>query len=137
MIEIIKEIYKYFIYKKKIYIILKLLILYFALLVLFYKNNNNKERLVGTIIIYGISIIIFNLSIIHTILYFILAIACVITESIYMNFFEFTWEYKKSDLISVPYWLVPLWATAIIFITQVSNIITTLPIYPNNTIISE
>ena len=28
-------------------------------------------------------------------------------------------------------------ATAIIFITQVSNIITTLPIYPNNTITSE
>lgn len=104
-----------------IFLIIKIITIYFLLLLLFYKFNNKNIRFICTSIIYLLCIYLFNIDYKLSILYVIIAICWVITESIYINFCNETWKYINPDFINIPYWLISMWSIAILLIVESVN----------------
>lgn len=98
--------------------IVKIIFIYITLLLLFYLIHNNNKRLLIVSILCIISVLLFHIDLKKIIFILIIAISCVITESIYVNFFMNTWQYKHKNIINIPYWLIPLWFIAILFIIK-------------------
>ena len=104
-------------------LLLKILMIYTLLLFIFYFVNDKYYRLIYTIIIYMLCITIFNINYKLSIVYVIIALWCVITESIYINFISETWKYNNPDIISIPLWLIFIWSIAILLIINIIDII--------------
>jgi len=103
--------------------ICKILAIYILTFVLFYKIDNKNLRLIVASIIYLLSVVLFNVKWTLAILYVFIALACVITESLYVSFCKDTWLYKKPDIINIPYWLLPLWSIAFLLMIELINIV--------------
>jgi len=101
--------------------LVKVFIIYVLLLFLFYFIKNKQQRLIYTSLIYVICIFLFNIGYKSSFLYVFIALICVITESIYINFFDETWKYSNPDIISIPYWLISIWSIAILLIIESVN----------------
>ncbi len=103
----------------------KIMIIYILVYILalftFFKFKDKHLRFILTTIIYVLFGLISKFNIRMIIFYFILAIICVGTESIFINFFDETWEYKNPDIIEIPFWLIPLWGIAILLIINISK----------------
>lgn len=104
-------------------LLLKIMMIYTLLLFIFYFINDKYYRLIYTIIIYMLCINIFNINYKLSIVYVIIALCCVITESIYINFISETWKYNNPDIISIPLWLIFIWSIAILLIIKIIDII--------------
>ena len=104
-------------------LLLKILMIYTLLLFIFYFVNDKYYRLIYTIIIYMLCITIFNINYKLSIVYVIIALWCVITESIYINFISETWKYNNPDIISIPLWLIFIWSIAILLIINIIDVI--------------
>jgi hypothetical protein len=104
-----------------IFLVIKIIIIYISLLFTFYKIENKEKRLIFTSIIYLLCICLFNIDYKLSILYVFIAICCVITESIYITFFNETWVYINPDIINIPYWLIAMWSIAILLIAESVN----------------
>jgi hypothetical protein len=108
---------------ENILLLIKIIMIYTLLLFIFYFINDKYYRLMYTIIIYILCINIFNINYKLYIVYVIIALCCVITESIYINFINETWKYNNPDIISIPLWLIFIWSIAILLIIEIINII--------------
>lgn len=106
--------------------IIKLIILYIILLILFYKIRDNSRRLFYLTLLYILVVISFNINYKLGLIYFLLGICCAVTEHIFIKYFDLTWNYRKTDLETIPFWLISLWSIAIIMITESSNNIISL-----------
>lgn len=95
--------------------------LYILTLLTFHKIKDKYQRFFITNIIYIVFGTLTDYNMKMLIIYYILAIICVGTESIFINFFDETWKYKNPDIIEVPFWLVPLWGIAILLIINISK----------------
>lgn len=104
-------------------LLLKIMMIYTLLLFIFYFVNDKYYRLIYTIIIYMLCITIFNINYKLSIVYVIIALCCVITESIYINFISETWKYNNPDIISIPLWLIFIWSIAILLIINIIDVI--------------
>ena len=104
-----------------LFLLIKIIVIYFLLLLLFYKIDNKNIRFICTSFIYLLCIYLFNIDYKLSILYVFIAIGCVITESIYINFCNDTWKYINPDFINIPYWLISMWSIAIILIVESVN----------------
>ncbi len=102
---------------------LKIIVIYILLLIIFYNIREKNIRLIYTSIIYLLCIYLFDIDYKLAILYIIIAIGCVITEAIYIHFFNETWKYINPDIINIPYWLIPFWSIAILIIVESANVI--------------
>ena len=91
------------------------------MLLIFHFIKNKYIRFISTLFIYLLCIYLFNIDYKLSILYIIIAIGCVITESIYINFFTETWNYINPDIINIPYWLISMWSIAILLIVEIIN----------------
>ena len=109
--------------KKNIILIMKIILIYILLLTIFYSIHNKTMRFVYTSLIYLLCIYLFNIECKMSILYVILAISAVVTESIYINFFKDTWKYADPDIISIPYWLIAIWSVAILLLVECVNMV--------------
>ena len=112
--------------RENFYLAIKIILIYILLLLVFFYINDNSIRFIVTSLIYLLSIFIFNIEYKYGILFVLMEIGCVITESIYITFFNKTWKYLNSDIINIPYWLIPLWSTAIVLIVESVNKIKTI-----------
>ena len=101
--------------------LVKVIVIYVLLLFLFYFIKNKQQRLIYTSLIYVICIFLFNISYKSSFLYVFIALCCVITESIYIHFFDETWRYINPDIINIPYWLISMWSIAILLIIESVN----------------
>lgn len=111
--------------KKNIILLMKIILIYSLLLIIFHILQNKNTRFIFTSIIYLLCIYLFNIECKLSFLYVIIALCCVITESIYINFFNETWIYSNPDIISIPYWLISIWSIAILLIIEGVNMIKT------------
>lgn len=105
------------------FIVSKIIAIYVLTFLTFYEIEQNKLRLIYASFIYLISIYLFNVKWTLAILYICIAIACVITESLYVTFCKDTWEYKTPDIINIPFWLLPLWSIAFLLMIELINIV--------------
>ena len=105
------------------FIVSKIIAIYVLTFLTFYEIEQNKLRLIYASFIYLISIYLFNVKWTLAILYICIAIACVITESLYVTFCKNTWVYKTPDIINLPYWLLPLWSIAFLLMIELINIV--------------
>jgi uncharacterized membrane protein len=108
---------------------IKIILIYFLTLLIFFIFPENKIRLISTLVLYFISCNIFNVGIIKTILYLFISFLCVMTESLFINSFKNTWEYKKSDILGIPLWLIPLWGIAILLVINIKKNIETIKLF--------
>ena len=108
---------------ENILLLIKIIMIYTLLLFIFYFINDKYYRLIYTIILYILCINIFNINYKLSMVYVIIALCCVITESIYINFINETWKYNNPDIISIPLWLIFIWSIAILLIIEIINII--------------
>jgi hypothetical protein len=106
-----------------IIIVSKIIAIYVLTFLTFYEIEQKKLRLIYASFIYLISIYLFNVKWTLAILYICIAIACVITESLYVTFCKDTWVYKTPDIINIPYWLLPLWSIAFLLMIELINIV--------------
>ena len=104
----------------------KLLIFYFATMILYFGVVDKKLRFMFTFLIYILGVLMFRISLKSSILYLLIGVAAVITEHIFIKYFVNTWDYRKPDILEVPYWLFPLWGIAVIIIVQLSTMIKNL-----------
>ena len=96
-------------------------LVYLLTLFLFYTIKKEYIRLLLALLIYLFGIFIFEHDYKLAIIYLGVAVCCVITESIFITFFDETWNYRKPDIINIPYWLIPIWAIAIILIIEINK----------------
>ena len=109
-----------------IILFMKIVVIYILLLLIFYSIQNKHLRFIYVTSIYLLCTYLFNINYKISILYVIIAICCVITESIYINLLDETWKYINPDVISIPYWLIPIWSIAILLIVESVNAIKSL-----------
>ena len=114
-----------FITRKNIISMMKIIIIYSLLLIIFHIIQNKNTRFIYTAIIYLLCIYLFNIDFKLSILYVVIALCCVITESIYINFLDETWKYTNPDFISIPFWLISIWSIAILLIIEGVNMFKT------------
>jgi hypothetical protein len=100
--------------------------IYSGLLLLFYTKKEKNIRLLSTSLIYLLCIYLFDIDYTYAILYILIALCCVITESIYIHFCDETWKYMNPDIIHIPYWLISLWSIAILLIIEGVNLMKTI-----------
>ena len=81
---------------------IKTILIYSVLLLIFYNIKEKNLRLIYTSLIYLVCLYLFGIDCKLGILYIIIAICCVITESIYINFCDETWKYINPDIINIP-----------------------------------
>jgi hypothetical protein len=101
----------------------KILVIYITILSIFYFVDNHWYRFICLIILSCICVSIFSVPRNQIILFIIIAISCTITEMIFVTFLNNTWQYQKSDIFNIPFWLSTLWFIAIIFINEINKII--------------
>ena len=106
------------------------ILVYLLTLLIYLLFDDNFLRFILTTCAYIIGTIIYKIDCYKGIFYLFIASICVLTESIFINFFSNTWEYNKSDIIGIPFWLIPLWGMAILLVLNINkdveNIITYL-----------
>ena len=97
------------------------ILVYLLTLLVFFLFDDNNLRFILTFISYIISCELYRLNWYKRIIYLLLAVICVITESIFINLFNETWTYKINDLFGIPFWLIPLWGIAILLIVNINR----------------
>ena len=97
------------------------ILVYLLTLLVFFLFDDNNLRFILTFISYNISCELYKLNWYKRIIYLLLAVICVITESIFINLFNETWTYKINDLFGIPFWLIPLWGIAILLIVNINK----------------
>ena len=100
--------------------LIKLLGTYVMLLIIFYYTPDANLRFFGVSFVFICCILLFNIDLYTTIFYIIFAICSALTESIYVIFFKETWTYKAADILSIPYWIIPIWGVAIVYISELT-----------------
>tara|TARA_B100001094_G_scaffold332014_1_gene402370 strand:+ start:319 stop:663 length:345 start_codon:yes stop_codon:yes gene_type:complete len=100
----------------------ELCVIYFVTLLLFFSVKGNLGRFVAACIFYTGLVSKFNLGYDLGVLYFLVGVAAALTEHVFINYISSSWDYRKPDIISLPYWLFPLWGIAVILITQICDI---------------
>jgi len=121
IIDFIKK--TYFIIRFSKYEIAKIISIYVLLILIFNKFNKNNQRCILTFIVFLLSLYLFKVPIIQSVLYFILGCIVVFSEHIYIKYMKKSWKYNNPDILQVPLWLIPLWCTCVIIIIQCSKII--------------
>ena len=103
--------------------LIKILFLYLLNLLLYFNITSNHSRFIFTLFLYLFSIIMFKIDYKDAVLFFIIAICCSITEYFFIRFINHSWDYRKPDLYLIPYWLIPLWAIAVVIITEIVKLV--------------
>ena len=100
----------------------KIIIVYFMVMLSFYSIHSNLIRFIVLLLLYIFSVVLFNINYKLGFLYFLTGIGAALTEHIFITYFHLSWDYRKPNLLSIPFWLIPLWGLAIIIVTEMSII---------------
>lgn len=96
--------------------LLLIFIIYITILIMFQVVEDSRTRLIlfGVLYIYTANVLGDE----NYLLYLGVGLAASLTEAICINYFSDTWRYESPDFVGVPYWLIPLWSIAAIFIVK-------------------
>ena len=97
---------------------IKTIAIYIGLFLVYYNFTQNNIRLILSGLLYVVCLYLFGINYKLGILYIVIAIAFVITESIYINFCDESWKYTNPDIIGIPYWLTFIWSIVTVIITE-------------------
>ena len=97
------------------------ILVYLLTLLVFFLFNDKNIRFLLTLTSYLLSCELYKIDWYKRIIYIFLACVCVLTESIFINLFDNTWEYKIDDFIGIPFWLIPLWGMAILLVININR----------------
>ena len=98
--------------------IIRIVVLYTLTILLYLNTKSNKIRFIWSLLLYVFGVILLRVNYKSAVSYFALAVCATITEHIFIKYMDSTWDYRKPDRYLVPYWLVPLWALAILIIVH-------------------
>ena len=101
--------------------IVKIIIVYFMVMLSFYIIHSNLMRFIVLFLLYIFSVILFNINYKLGFLYFLTGIGAALTEHIFIKYIHSSWDYRNPNLLTIPFWLIPLWGLAIIIVTELSN----------------
>ncbi len=99
----------------------KIIGLYLCTIAVYYNIVSTLWRFIFSMIIFAIATVIFNMSYNLSFFVLLLGIGFALTETLFIRYMGSTWDYRRPDIIHIPYWLVPLWATTIVLVIQASN----------------
>ena len=99
----------------------KIIGLYLCTIGVYYNVVSSLWRFILSMIIFGIATVIFNMPYNLSFFVLLLGIGCALTETLFIRYMGATWDYRRPDIINIPYWLVPLWAIFIVLATEISN----------------
>jgi len=99
----------------------KILGLYLCTIGVYYNIVSSLWRFILTMIIFGVATVIFNMPYNLSFFVLLIGIGFALTETLFIRYMGSTWNYRRPDIVHIPYWLVPLWATTIVLVTQASN----------------
>ena len=97
------------------------ILVYLLTLLIFIIEKNNLRRFTYGLLLYFLFCFNIGIKIKNILVYLVISVVCVLTESIFVNFFDETWEYKNPDILGIPYWLIPIWSIAIILVVQINE----------------
>jgi len=100
----------------------KIILVYFMVLLIFYVVHSNLNRFILMILLYIFSIILFNINLKLGCLYFLIGIGAAFTEHVFIKYFNLSWDYRKPNFFTIPFWLIPLWGIAIIIIVETTTL---------------
>jgi len=107
--------------KLKSSVAIKVIVLYLCTLGVYHKIVSSLWRFVMSMVIFGISTILFNIPYNLSLFILLISVACAFTEVIFIRYMKSTWDYRHFDIINIPYWLIPLWAITIVAVIAMSN----------------
>jgi hypothetical protein len=99
----------------------KIIGLYLCTIGVYYNIVSSLWRFILTMIIFGIATVIFNMPYNLSFFVLLIGIGFALTETLFIRYMGSTWDYRRPDIVHIPYWLVPLWATTIVLVTEASN----------------
>ena len=97
------------------------ILVYLLTLLIFLLFNENDIRFLLTFISYLLICELYKISYFKRLIYFLIAIFCVLTEIIFIKLFSNTWIYKNPNLLGIPFWLIPLWGIVILLIVNINK----------------
>jgi|TARA_B110000037_G_scaffold34305_1_gene41603 hypothetical protein len=53
-------------------------------------------------------------------------IGAALTEHVFIKYITLSWDYRKPNFLTIPFWLMPLWGIAIILIMEIDAIFKTI-----------
>jgi len=102
--------------------IVKIIIVYFMVMLSFYIIHSNLMRFIVLLLLYIFSVILFNINYKLGFLYFLTGIGAALTEHIFIKYIHSSWDYRNPNLLTIPFWLIPLWGIAIIIIVETTTL---------------
>lgn len=101
-----------------------IIILYIVILLIFKYIENSYYRFFALLLISFYLIYLFKIKTKVLYFYIIITLFCVLTEIIFIQYFNNTWFYYNKELINVPIWLTTLCFIAITFVFELFKILT-------------
>jgi len=101
-----------------------IILIYISILLIFKYIENSYYRFFALLLISLYLIYLFKIKTKILYFYIIITLLCVLSEIIFIQYFNNTWFYYNKQLINVPIWLITLWFIAITFIFELYKILT-------------
>lgn len=96
----------------------RVLVPYLLTLALYYYIKPTFWRCILSIGLFSILVIIYNIPFNQALFILFIALCAAFTEHIFIKYMSHTWDYRKPNIINIPYWLPLLWAIVIVLIIE-------------------
>ena len=101
-----------------------IILIYIVILLIFKYIENSYYRFFALLLISLYLIYLFKIKTKILYFYIIITLLFVLSEIIFIQYFNNTWFYYNKELINIPIWLITLWFIAITFIFELYKILT-------------
>lgn len=101
-----------------------IILIYISILLIFKYIENSYYRFFALLLISLYLIYLFKIKTKILYFYIIITLLFVLSEIIFIQYFNNTWFYYNKELINIPIWLITLWFIAITFIFELYKILT-------------
>lgn len=101
-----------------------IILIYIVILLIFKYIENSYYRFFALLLISLYLIYLFKIKTKILYFYIIITLLFVLSEIIFIQYFNNTWFYYNKELINIPIWLITLWFITITFIFELYKILT-------------
>ena len=97
------------------------ILVYLLTLLIFIIEQNNLRRFTYGLLLYFLFCFNIGIKIKNILVYLVISVICVLTESIFVNFLMKLGNIKIRDYFRNIHWLIPIWSIAIILVVQINE----------------
>jgi hypothetical protein len=104
---------------KKLLPLLDIFMILFFVIIILYNTQNDIIRMILLSGLFIISVYIIDKT--NILFYIIAALSGSFTEAVIINTTKNTWTFRNNDFFGIPFWLIPIWGLASLFIMHLSK----------------